>query len=205
MSDDVDPVAGQSNSADGSPQSVGDDAEGAPGVVSRETDEDLRTAPADALSRARAAARARGLRPGVKPKRRFKDLPGSGTGGEGRRGGRDPQTLGDELDAFVSERGWKVDVAVGSVIGRWPSIVGAEVAQHCQPVEFVDSVLTVRADSTAWATNLRLMANTLMASLAREVGEGTVSEIRVVGPSAPSWSRGARRVQDGRGPRDTYG
>ena len=26
------------------------------------------------------------------------------------------QLLGDELDAFVSERGWKVDVAVGSVI-----------------------------------------------------------------------------------------
>ena len=73
--------------------------------------EDSLGAPADALQRARAAARARGLRPGVKPKRRFKDMPG--VGGEGRRGGRDPQTLGDELDAFVSERGWKVDVAVG--------------------------------------------------------------------------------------------
>ncbi|WP_404386260.1 DciA family protein [Knoellia locipacati] len=201
MSDDVDPAAGQGNSAGASGVGPGGDAEGA--MVSRETDEDLQSAPADALARARAAARSRGLRPGVKPKRRFKDLPGGG--GEGRRGGRDPQTLGDELDAFVSERGWKVDVAVGSVIGRWPSIVGAEVAQHCQPVEFVESVLTVRADSTAWATNLRLMSNTLMTSLAREVGEGTVSEIRVVGPSAPSWSRGARRVQDGRGPRDTYG
>lgn len=199
MSDDVDPVVGQASS--GGDPAVNPTLPGE--VVSRETDEDLRSAPADALARARAAARARGLRPGVKPKRRFKDMPG--VGGEGRRGGRDPQLLGDELDAFVSERGWKVDVAVGSVIGRWPTIVGTEVAQHCQPVEFVDTVLTVRADSTAWATNLRLMANTLMASLSREVGEGTVSEIRVVGPSAPSWSRGARRVQDGRGPRDTYG
>lgn len=199
MSDSVSPAAGQGKSAGGA------GAGGAAGsdAVSRETVDESLSAPADALARARAAARARGLRPGVKPKRRFKDMPG--TGGEGRRGGRDPQTLGDELDAFVSERGWKVDVAVGSVIGRWPSIVGVEVAQHCQPVEFVDAVLTVRADSTAWATNLRLMTNTLMASLAREVGEGTVSEIRVVGPSAPSWSRGARRVQDGRGPRDTYG
>lgn len=200
MSDDVNPVAAQrhSDAVSGGPHATSDEP------VSRETAEDLQSAPSDALARARATARARGLRPGVKPKRRFKDVPG-GVGGEGRRGGRDPQTLGDELDAFVSERGWKVDVAVGSVIGRWPTIVGAEVAQHCQPVEFVDSVLTVRADSTAWATNLRLMVNTLMASLSREVGEGTVSEIRVVGPSAPSWSRGARRVQDGRGPRDTYG
>jgi predicted nucleic acid-binding Zn ribbon protein len=162
----------------------------------------LESAPADALARARAAARSRGLRPGVKPKRRFKDVP-DGMGG--RKSGRDPMLLGQELDAFVSERGWKVDVAVGSVLGRWPTIVGEEVAQHCHPVEFVDTVLTVRADSTAWATNLRLMSATLMGTLAREVGEGTVSQIRVVGPSAPSWSKGMRRVQDGRGPRDTYG
>ncbi|WP_156465357.1 DUF721 domain-containing protein [Knoellia sp. Soil729] len=163
---------------------------------------DLESAPADALARARAAARSRGLRPGVKPKRRFKDVP-DGMGG--RKNGRDPMLLGEELDAFVSERGWKVDVAVGAVLGRWPTIVGEEVAQHCQPVEFVDTVLTVRADSTAWATNLRLMSATLMGTLAREVGEGTVTSIRVVGPSAPSWSKGMRRVQDGRGPRDTYG
>lgn len=194
MSDDVDPVAGQADSS--SPGERGDDE------VSRETPEDFMSAPADALSRARAAARSRGLRPGIKPKRRFKDVP-DGLGG--RKTGRDPMLLGDELDSFVSERGWKVDVAVGAVIGRWATIVGDEVAQHCHPVEFVESVLTVRADSTAWATNLRLMSSTLMASLAREVGEGTVTEIKVVRPSAPSWSKGMRRVQDGRGPRDTYG
>ena len=194
MGEEVNPVAGQ-------PRSGEPDAQGA-ADVSRETVGDLESAPADALARARAAARSRGLRPGVKPKRRFKDVP-DGMGG--LKNGRDPMLLGEELDAFVSERGWKVDVAVGAVIGRWATIVGEEVAQHCHPVEFVDTVLTVRADSTAWATNLRLMSATLMGTLAREVGEGTVSQIRVVGPSAPSWSKGMRRVQDGRGPRDTYG
>ena len=194
MGEEVNPVAGQ-------PRSGEPDAQGA-ADVSRETVGDLESAPADALARARAAARSRGLRPGVKPKRRFKDVR-DGMGG--RKNGRDPMLLGEELDAFVSERGWKVDVAVGAVIGRWATIVGEEVAQHCHPVEFVDTVLTVRADSTAWATNLRLMSATLMGTLAREVGEGTVSQIRVVGPSAPSWSKGMRRVQDGRGPRDTYG
>ncbi|MEO7269363.1 MAG: DciA family protein [Knoellia sp.] len=194
MSDDPNLPVGQGDSS-----SSGDGDEE---LVSRETPEDFLSAPADALSRARAAARSRGLRPGIKPKRRFKDVP-DGLGG--RKSGRDPMLLGDELDSFVSERGWKVDVAVGAVIGRWATIVGEDVAQHCHPVEFVDSVLTVRADSTAWATNLRLMSTTLMGSLAREVGEGTVTQIKVVGPSAPSWSKGMRRVQDGRGPRDTYG
>ena len=123
----------------------------------------------------------------------------------GQDAGRDPKLLGDQLDQFVVERGWVVDVAVGAVIGRWPQIVGPEIAQHCAPVDFVDGVLTVRADSTAWATQLRLLSSSLLTRLAEDVGEGTVAEIRVVGPGAPSWSRGQRRVQDGRGPRDTYG
>ena len=170
-------------------------AEGVPAIG------DAEEAAAAALARARAAARAKGLRPGLRPRRRVKDVPV----GERSGAGRDPKLLGEQLDQFVVERGWAVDVAVGAVIGRWPEIVGPEIALHCAPVEFVDGILTVRADSTAWATQLRLLRSSLLTRLTQEVGEGTVAEIRVVGPGAPSWSRGQRRVQDGRGPRDTYG
>ncbi|QKE85900.1 DUF721 domain-containing protein [Arthrobacter sp. NEB 688] len=177
----------------GDAASPGFAADGAPEV-------EAGLAAAEALSRARAAARAKGLRPGLKPRRRAKDIPGGK-----KRSGRDPQMLSDQIDRFVTDRGWGADVAVGSVIGRWPSIVGPDISAHCQPTDFVDGVLTVRADSTAWATQLRLLENTLMTRLTAEVGEGTVTELRVVGPSAPTWSRGRHRVQDGRGPRDTYG
>ena len=162
---------------------------------------DAAEAAASALARARAAAKAKGLRPGLKPRRRTKDVPV----GERSTGGRDPRLLGDQLDQFVVERGWTVDVAVGAVIGRWPQIVGPEIAQHCTPVDFVEGALTVRADSTAWATQLRLLSSSLLARLAEDVGEGTVAELKVVGPGAPSWSRGQRGANDGRGPRDTYG
>ena len=162
---------------------------------------DAAEAAAAALARARAAAKAKGLRPGLRPRRRVKDVPV----GERSTGGRDPKLLGDQLDQFVTERGWVGDVAVGAVIGRWSQIVGPEIAQHCAPVDFVEGILTVRADSTAWATQLRLLSSSLLTRLAEEVGEGTVGELRVVGPGAPTWSRGQRRVQDGRGPRDTYG
>jgi len=162
---------------------------------------DAAEAAAAALARARAAAKAKGLRPGLRPRRRVKDVPV----GERSGTGRDPKLLGDQLDQFVTERGWVGDVAVGAVIGRWSQIVGPEIAQHCAPLNFVDGVLTVRADSTAWATQLRLLSSSLLTRLAEEVGEDTVGEIRVVGPGAPSWSRGSRRAQDGRGPRDTYG
>lgn len=187
------------------PHSPGEGSSGEVGVSPGESTElpvgDAGEAAAAALARARAAARAKGLRPGLRPRRRVKDVPV----GERSGAGRDPKLLGEQLDQFLVERGWVVDVAVGAVIGRWPEIVGPEIAQHCSPVDFSDAVLTVRADSTSWATQLRLLSSSLLARLSEEVGEGTVSEIRVVGPGAPSWSRGARRVQDGRGPRDTYG
>ncbi len=172
-----------------------------PDVVSEPVVGDAAEAAAAALARARAAAKAKGLRPGLRPRRRAKDVPV----GERSTTGRDPKLLGEQLDQFVTERGWVSDVAVGAVIGRWPQIVGPEIAQHCAPVDFVDGILTVRGDSTAWATQLRLLSSSLLTRLAEEVGDGTVTELRVIGPGAPTWSRGQRRVQDGRGPRDTYG
>lgn len=159
----------------------------------------------DALARARAAARAKGLRPGRPGLRRRKDAPGGAAGLAAKDGTRDPKLLGDQIESFVAERGWRADISVGAVIGRWPQIVGPEVAAHSHPVEFVEGVLTVRADSTAWATQLRLLSSTLHGALTEQVGEGVVTEIRIVGPSARSWSHGRLRATDGRGPRDTYG
>ena len=160
-------------------------------------------AAASALARAREAARAKGLRPGSRPRRGCKGQPGDGSGRDGRDG-RDPSLLGDQMDRLLLDRGWKIDVAIGSVMGRWPAIVGTEVAAHCTPVTFSDGVLTVRADSTAWATQLRLMSSTILGRLETEVGKEAVTELRVQGPGAPSWSRGLRK-STGPGPRDTYG
>ena len=171
------------------------------------TDADTRIADAaaSALARARAAAAEKGLRPGMKPKRRRR-LQGDGATLSGSaRDGRDPALLGDQLDRLLVDRGWKVDVAVGSVMGRWPEIVGADIAAHVEPVSFADGVLTVRADSTAWATQIRLLSSSLLARVEEAIGAGAVTELRVVGPSAPSWNRGTRRSPDSRGPRDTYG
>lgn len=165
------------------------------------TEGSVEDAAAAALARARAAAAKKGLRPGMKPRRKRKWQPQ----GVLSSGGRDPQTIGDQVERLVGDRGWQVDVAAGSVMGRWPEIVGREVAEHCQPVTFEAGVLSVRADSTAWATQIRLLSSSLLGRISESVGPDVVHEIRVHGPSAPSWSRGPRRTSDGRGPRDTYG
>ncbi len=117
---------------------------------------------------------------------------------------RDPQPIATSVDDLVSERGWSEPIAVGGVEGRWPQIVGADVAAHCVPEEFEAGRLTVRTDSTAWATQVRMLVPTLLARLNDELGAGTVTHLQVLGPQGPSWKKGRLRVK-GRGPRDTYG
>ncbi|MBC8993119.1 MULTISPECIES: DUF721 domain-containing protein [Micromonospora] len=117
---------------------------------------------------------------------------------------RDPQPLGAVLDKLVKARGWQQPAAEATVFGAWEKVVGPEVAQHSRPVKLEDGELTVEARSTAWATQLRLLAGSLLQQIAREVGHNVVRKLHIHGPAAPSWSRGPRRVR-GRGPRDTYG
>jgi predicted nucleic acid-binding Zn ribbon protein len=112
--------------------------------------------------------------------------------------------VGDTLARIAAERGWSEDLSVGGVIGRWSEVVGADVAEHCTPETFEDGRLVVRADSTSWAANLRMLAPALLARLAAEVGPDVVREVVVLGPAGPEWKKGPRRVM-GRGPRDTYG
>jgi predicted nucleic acid-binding Zn ribbon protein len=119
--------------------------------------------------------------------------------------GRDPRLLAAALDGLVDEQDWRSPVSVHGVFGRWDQIVGPEVATHCRPEAFRDGELTVRADSTAWATQVRLLAGTLLRRLNEELGPDTISKVVVRPPDSPSWRRGFRTIRGSRGPRDTYG
>jgi predicted nucleic acid-binding Zn ribbon protein len=105
---------------------------------------------------------------------------------------------------LVADRGWGNRVAAGVVFGRWAQLVGADVAEHSQPVSLHDGELLVRASSTAWATQLRLLQRQLIARISAGVGPSVVTRLRVQGPTGPTWVHGPRHVR-GRGPRDTYG
>jgi predicted nucleic acid-binding Zn ribbon protein len=117
---------------------------------------------------------------------------------------RDPQPFGALLARLVKMRGWQRPAAEATVFGAWERVVGVDIARHCRPVKLEDGVLTVEAESTAWATQLRLLSASLLQRIGRAVGHNVVTKLHIHGPAAPSWSRGPRRVR-GRGPRDTYG
>ena len=118
--------------------------------------------------------------------------------------GRDPQPLGRAASELANTRGWSPRVAEGTVFAQWPEVVGDQIAEHAQPVTLRDGVLTISAESTAWATQLRMVQAQVLAKIAAAVGDGVVTSLRITGPSAPSWRKGPRHIS-GRGPRDTYG
>lgn len=157
-----------------------------------------------ALARARKVARDKGFRPGMKPMRRPRPAPGQPARSGAGPDARDPALIGDQIARLLDEHGWQADVQVGSVLGRWALIVGPEISAHVQPISFDGSTLRVQADSTAWATQMRLLASLVLGRIEQEAGAGVVTELVVAGPAAPSWVKGRRRVA-GRGPRDTYG
>lgn len=153
-----------------------------------------------ALERAKAAARERGLSPGVPGRRRRRQVVEAQLAGSGR----DPQLLGDAAFGLLAERGWHEEVAVAGVFGRWEEITGPHIAEHCVPEQFEDGRLVLRASSTTWANEMRRMTSRILSLLAGELGEGVVTEVTVLGPVGRSFSRGPWSVP-GRGPRDTWG
>lgn len=157
---------------------------------------DVRRAAAQA-DRARRKARARG-------RARAQQEPAGSLSGPGADA-RDPVGLGPALGSLIRSRGWSDPVAVGGVLSRWAEIVGPDVAAHAQPESFENTTVSVRCDSTSWASQLRLMQHELLKRFDAAVGPGVVTIIRVSGPTGPSWRRGPRSAPGGRGPRDTYG
>jgi len=157
----------------------------------------------EALAKARADARARAAQGqrGVRQASRRSAKEAS----RAARAAGEPVAFGSALGEVLAERGWQAQAASASVLSRWDSLVGEQVAAHCRPTRLRDGELVIEAESTAWATQLRLLSRTLTAKLGEQLGVDVVRTLVIRGPSGPDWRHGGLRVTGGRGPRDTYG
>ena len=136
----------------------------------------------EALNEAKSDARRRGVVPGTPAKSGGRKRSGSGSGR--RAHNDDPQPISDALGRMLSDQGWRERAAIGAVFGRWDQIVGPDLAGHTRPESFADGEVVVRADSAAWATQVRLLATTLVRRLNEELGHGTVATVKVTGPGS---------------------
>ncbi len=190
----------------GTPEHSPDEAEGettAPDTPVKSAQDIAR----EAMERARQSARQRGARvSGPRSARADRRRKQERTDREALPygSGRDPVLMSDTVEALMQRMGWTEQIEVTSVTARWREVVGDQIADRCEPLGFEDGILTVKASTTAWATQLTLMKGQLTHKLNEELGRDIVKELRVLGPTARSWTKGPRTVK-GRGPRDTYG
>jgi predicted nucleic acid-binding Zn ribbon protein len=164
-------------------------------------------ADAQAMAARRRADKSAGIHPRVQRRRR-RNLEANNarrSWSGARADERDPQPLGALMKNLFAERGWNRAVTEASVFTDWARLVGGDIADHCEPTALRDGELKVTAQSSAWATQLRLLAPRILGRLADELGAGIVTRMIVSGPSGPSWKDGLRSVPGARGPRDTYG
>ena len=124
---------------------------------------------------------------------------------EERKKRDEPGKLSEVLDELITTRDWKKGIAEGTLFSNWRKIVGDEVANHCEPITLLEGRLTIRAETTTWATQLRLIQDEILKTLQTHSEGVLVEELVVIGPSAPSWKRGLRSIRGAKGPRDTYG
>ena len=119
---------------------------------------------------------------------------------------RDPKLVASVLEDFMMQSDFSGPMAIGSLVAKWADVVGEETAMHVTVGEYdvETKTLNLITDSTAWATQIRMLVPQILLKIAQEIGQGQVLDLSVNGPKGPSWRHGNRRVP-GRGPRDTYG
>ena len=118
--------------------------------------------------------------------------------------GRNPKRAGSSITDLLKSFAWDTQLAEADLFNGWSEIVGASNAEHSTPENLNRGLLTVRCESTAWATQLRLMQAQILERISEVYPQLEITALKFIGPDAPTWKKGKFSVP-GRGPRDTYG
>lgn len=103
---------------------------------------------------------------------------------------REPQGMRELLERFMSSAGMAPRMEFARLAASWPEAVGDLIAAHSEPISLERGVLTVRADSAVWASELKLLGNQVAAAAGRFLGGETVTGLSVrVGNDGPQRSR----------------
>ena len=116
----------------------------------------------------------------------------------------DPELIGGVLSDLVSDRDWDSGLAEGNLFVNWKKIVGDEISEHALPISILENVLTIQSSSTAWATQLQLISNDLLATIQKDATGVLIERLVIIGPQTPTWKKGIRTIRNARGPHDTY-
>jgi predicted nucleic acid-binding Zn ribbon protein len=114
--------------------------------------------------------------------------------------GRDPNSLAGVVSGIVQREDWTPHLKIAQLRNHWDEIVGPAIAQHSYVLGYQNGELTIRSESTVWATQLTYLVPQLTKTIAQKLSDLPVEKIVVTGPHSQSF-RKSRFSSQGRGGR----
>lgn len=127
------------------------------------------------------------------PSERRKAVPGAARSGE-------VEGLGSVLDGLLQGRPWRGGMVLGDLARRWSEVVGDRLAEESRPSGLEGDVLTVKATSAAWATQIGFLAEEVARRSNDLFGRPVVGSVKVLVDSEARPNR-THRGGSVRGPR----
>lgn len=93
---------------------------------------------------------------------------------------RRPDRIGDVMSELVERRRWRDRLEGAGIFRVWEDVVGADLAQRCEPVKLVGGRLVIRAENPAWATQVRYLTTTIVERANEVLRPGLVDRVDVV-------------------------
>jgi len=90
-----------------------------------------------------------------------------------------PRPLASSLERVTRSLGMPTADALGAVFGRWPDLVGEQVAAHAKPVRLRHGALSIAVDDPVWATQITWLEADLLVRLRAALGDGVVERLEV--------------------------
>lgn len=102
---------------------------------------------------------------------------------------RDPASFGGVLAGLARQDGWEPHLQMAHLRRDWEDVVGPAVALHTRVLGMEDGILTIRAESPVWATQLRFMTTQIRETIRRRLPEAGIRDVVVTGPLPRSGHR----------------
>ncbi|HZA60068.1 MAG TPA: DUF721 domain-containing protein [Actinomycetota bacterium] len=111
-------------------------------------------------------------------------------------GSREPRALGEVLRGIGSAGNIRNGLRLGRLVRQWQDVAGT-LASTTEPVALTDRGLVVRASTSAWAAQVRFLADEIRSRANAALGGTQIGEVQVVvgpleagrrgGSDAPGW------------------
>ncbi len=93
---------------------------------------------------------------------------------------KQPELLGRSLFGVLKSLGIETKVKEHEVIGRWPEIVGDQIAKISTADHVINGVLFVKVKNSVWRNELIMLKKELFQKIDKDVGRGIIKDIRLI-------------------------